>query len=249
MTYRELIFVAVGVGVVTVLGLVFGDNARLLAISAIALVGLIATILFARKKTRIAEALSREPPETQTNVLVLLENLSIRPDLASRLGKPAPRVPLRRQEEIFRYPDEVVRTGRWTMIGCIVMAGFAATGWITDVLFDTEHFISQDMPWWEPAGLIAFFGVGALAMGWAVRASKGRIHISDDAIILAVENGPSRRIAWSSVVEVRRSELFRSLTVRSRSDRIVMWDTLGDFGRAVNLVVTRIPIEARWLAS
>jgi hypothetical protein len=235
--------------VVTILGIVFGDNVRLLAISAIALVGLVATILIARRKARIAEALSRESPDAQADVLVLLENLAIRPDLARPLGRPAPRVPLRRCEEIFRYSEQAVRTSRWTMTGCIVIAGLAAAGAMADLLFGTEHFFAQGVPWWEPAGLIAFFGGAALFMRWTLRIGRARIHITDDAITLAMVDGSLRRIDWSSVVEVRRSDLARSLTIRSQRDRIIIWDTLDDFGRVVNLVATRMPNDAPWRAS
>ena len=145
---------------------------------------------------------------------------------------------------MFHYSPEAARTGRWTMYGCAWLAAFFVIGALSDVVLGAHRFVGADMNWWEVPVLAVGFAGAAAFMWWSVRESRGILEITDEALTWSVPGRSPRRIAWGEVTQARLGEFPQSIRVRSERERIGVSDTLVDFGRAINLVATRLPASA-----
>jgi hypothetical protein len=241
MTYRQFWSVALLVAIVTVGRHVVGNGAVAAYFIVVGVVGVVATVIFHRHRGRVTRHLAEMSEEDRTQTLVLLENNPLRAGLVAEIDVEAPRVPLRGSVEVFRYPAEAARTGTWTMYGCAWLAGFAGVGSLSDLVLGTHRFVGPETAWWEVPALTIGFGVAAAFMWWSVQESRGVLEITDDAITWRVPGRTSRRIAWDDVTSATLGDPPQSIRIQSRTVRIGLSSTLVDFGRALNLIATRLP--------
>ena len=246
MTVRQFWAIIILVGVMTAGRHLVGEGFVVAYFAIVGLTGLLVSILYGRERNRLHRELTRLSDEERERALVRLENVPFRPELAAELGRPMPRVPLRGERERFGYPDESLRVSRWIMGACAFMAAFAALGWLSDVVLGRTTFVGRTTPRWEMAALIAMFGGGAALMRWSMRESAGVLEVTDEALSWLAPGRPPRRIPWGEVIEAGRGTISRAFFVRSRDQRIRFSYLLTDYGRAINLVATRLPPGTPW---
>ena len=244
MSQRQFWTVVIVVGVMTLAREFLGNGATVAYFVVVGVFGIIATLAYFRRRRRIVRGLGQMTKEARERTLVLLENNPLRAGLAADLDVDAPLVPLRGVREVFHYPPEAARTGRWTMYGCAWLAAFFVLGALSDVVLGTHRFVGAGASWWEIPVLGFGFGGAAAFMWWSVRESQGTLEITDEAMTWIVPGRTPRRIAWREVTEAKLGEFPQSIRVRSQRERIGVADTLVDFGRAINLVATRLPASA-----
>lgn len=244
MTSRQFWTIVVVVSVMTLARQFFGEGAVIAYFVVGGILGILGTVAYFRRRRRIVRNLGDMSKEARERMLLLLENNPLRAGLAADADVDAPVVPLRGARELFHYPPEAARTGRWTMYGCTWLGAFFVIGALSDVVLGTHRFVGSDMNWWEVPALAVGFFFAAAFMWWSVRESQGTLEITDEAMTWSVPGRSPRRIAWRDVTEARLGEFPQSIRVRTQRERIGVSDTLIDFGRAINLVATRLPASA-----
>jgi hypothetical protein len=244
VTLRQFWTIVVVVIVMTLARQFFGERAVVGYFVLVGALGILGTVGYFRRRRRIVRGLGQMSKEARERTLMLLENNPLRAGLVADLDVDAPTVPLRGAREVFHYPSEAARTGRWTMYGCAWLAAFFAIGALSDVVLGTHRFVGSDTNRWEIPMLGVGFAAAALFMWWSVRETQGTLEITDEAMTWIVPGRTPRRIAWREVTQAKLGEFPQSIRVRSQSERIGVSDTLVDFGRAINLVATRLPASA-----
>lgn len=233
-------WVLVGAMVVLALGTAFfGDRFFLGFFVLVAAIGITITLWSEVILARVARLLRRRSDLAQEQTLLLLEDVAGRADLAARLGRTAPRVPLRAPIEIYRYPPEAERPARWVMWACAVMAAVMLSLPVLD----------PRSSWWTAGILAAAFCGGTWLMHHYTVAVRSWFEVTDAEIRHRIANGSLRVIAWEDVLEAHHSTLGQTLSVRAGKRRIVVPNTVEGYGRLVNVVASRLPPAARWIAT
>jgi len=201
----------------------------------------LATLAYASFRKRLEQYLNRMSEAGQQHTLMLLENASIRHGLAEELELPVPRVPLRGGSESFRYSPDASRTSQWAMYACALVGGFLCLGSLSDLLLRRNTFIDPQGNWWDVPAVVLGMGAAAFVMWWNARQLRGVLEITDEALTLFVPGRATRRIAWQEVVRAKLAEFPHGISVWSRTQRIAASDALIGYGRAINLIATRLP--------
>jgi hypothetical protein len=241
MTYRQFWATVLIVTIVGATRHLIGDGAVAVYFVALGAMGVLLTVTFYRRRSRLARRLIEMSEDGRERTLVNLENNPLRAGLVVDLRLDAPRVPLRGAVEVFRYPAEASQTARWTMYGCAWLAGFIAVGALSDIVLNAQRFVGPGTGWWEIPSLVVGFTGGAIFTWWSARESLGVLAISDASITWSVPGRTPCCIPWTEVIEAKLGEFPQAITVKSRTHRITASDALVDCGRAINLVATRIP--------
>ena len=241
MTIRQLV-ATICVGSFIMVGyLTIGASFVIGYFVVMAVLGLLATLAHASFRKRLGRYVKRMSETGQQRTLVLLENTAVRHGLAEDLQLAVPRVPLRGDRESFRYPADSARTARWTMYACGILGGFLLLGAVSDLVLHRNAFIDPNGKWWEVPCVMALLAAAAFVMWWSARESRGVLEITDEALILSVPGRAMRRIAWDEVVRAKLGAFPQSIRVWSRTERIAASDALIGYGRAINLIATRLP--------
>ncbi len=150
-------------------------------------------------------------------------------------------MPLRGAEEIFRYPVGFEKPMEWGAIGGVAFAGFIAVGWASDVVLSKETFRSAESPWYDTAGLIALMAGLAAINWWYAREMKAVVRLTDEGIALETPGRRPRRLRWTEVERVRYGGHGRTLRLRGAGESISIGNEIEQFGRILNLVLSRVP--------
>ena len=241
MTFRQFWVTLIVVSLLTVGRYVVGDGLVAIYLVVMGSLGVLATVIYYRRRARLARRLNAMSEIGQQRTLLLLENSALRPAMVRDLDLTAPPVPLRGPKESFRYPPDAARTGTWIMYACVWLAGFVVLGTLSDLIWKTYVFIERGTAWWDISTLFFVLVAGALFMHWSVQQSRGVLEITDDGISWLAPGRQPRVIRWTEVTEARLGEFPQSIRIRSRTARISASNALIDCGRAINLIATRLP--------
>ena len=81
---------------------------------------------------------------------------------------------------------------------------------------------------------------------WLMRGSRKVVRVSDAALELEYPGKPAQRIPWDEVTTVRIGGISRRLRLRSGTETIVVLsDTIQDYGRLLNIALSRLPSGVR----
>ena len=233
-------WILVGAMIVLAVGTaLYGDRFFLGFFVIFAAIGIAVTLWSEVILTRVTRLLRRRSELAQEQTLLLLEDAAARHDLATRLGRTAPPVPLRAPMEVYRFPAEAVRPVRWVMWMSATMA----------LVIAMIPLLDPTASWWEMGGLAVAFAAGAWLMKYQAVAVRSWFEITETEIRHQVFGGTPRVIAWSDVREARHSTLGQALSIRSAGRNIVVPNTVEGYGRLVNLVASRLPPTARWIST
>ncbi len=130
---------------------------------------------------------------------------------------------------------------RWTTSLWLFLTGFIAFGYASDPLLSTERLFRARQPWTDPAGIGLICLIGTRFSWWMTRETKAIVVVSEAAIELQRPGRRARRIAWNDVTCVRYGGLSRQLSIRSSMDRVTVSNQIENYGRLLNLVLTRSP--------
>ena len=167
-----------------------------------------------------------------SRTLINLENSSIRAELAARLDLAPPPVPLRSPAEHFTYPRSSATVMR--------LMGALSIGMMALICYLMVTDPSQRQGAWYDiaAGFLVFGGGGAFFVyqGWF---APTVYEVTDEHLALLGWRGRHRTIPWREVT--KHSSSTSGIRVASMTTVIRANYLLNDYGRFVNLVLTRVP--------
>lgn len=237
--------VAVVVIIFNVAGAAFGAAGKIAVFSMLGAVGVVVTLSHERRRARFIDALASMSPEVRHEVLIHLENDPLRAEAVHDLGIVPPPVPLRRPVEVFPHRANHVRTVRWTVNLWLLVGGLLTLGAAAHRLLGP----GQSPPWFhspvEVYGLALMWFVGTVVSRWLLAQSRSVLRVSEEGLDLTCPGRRTRRMTWADVVSVRFDGLPRRLRLASATERIVVGDSFQEYGRLLNIIVSRIPARAR----
>lgn len=242
MSLPQLAFIVVLVTVAHVVDHALGELGKVATFSGLGAIGLVATALNERRGARFRDALASLEPQERNKALMRLENSELLADAVLNLGITPPRVPLRRPIETFACSESQARTVRWAWRIWLFLGGFLLAGFASDRVLGREVFFSLAQPIWEIVGIGLVCVVGTTTSWWLARRSRSVVRVSDAAVELESPGQPTRRIAWEQVTAVRVGGFTRRLRLSSGAETIVVLsDTIQDYGRLLNIALSRLP--------
>lgn len=241
MSPRHALILVVVVSALNLIGVAFGVVGVAVTFAALAACGLFLAAWNERRRRQLRDALASVDTDTRNDVLVSLENTPLRAELLTDLDVEAPAMPLRSAEEIFRYPVGFEKPMEWSAIGGFALAGFIAVGWASDVVLSRETFRSATSPWYDTAGLIALLTALGAINWWHAREMKAVVRLSEEGLVLETPGRRTRRLRWADVERVTYGGLSNRLRLRGGGESISIGDKIEQFGRLLNLVLSRVP--------
>lgn len=226
-------------------GAAFGAAGKIAVFSTLGAVGLVATLSHERRRSRFIDALASMTPEVRHEVLIHLENDPLRAEAVHDLGIVPPPVPLRRPVELFPHRANHVRTVRWTVNLWLVVGGLLTVGALVDWLLGPAVLPVTFHSPAEIYGLALMWPVGTVVSWWLLAQSRSTLRVSEQGLELTCPGRRTRRMAWTEVMSARFDGLPRHLRLTSATERIVVGDSFQEYGRLLNIIVSRIPSNAR----
>lgn len=246
MSLPQLACIVVLLTIAHVVDHALGEMGKVATFSGLGAIGLVATVLNERRGARFRDALVSLEPQERNEALMRLENSELLADVVLNLGIVPPRVPLRRPVESFACSDAQARTVRWALRIWLFLGGFLVAGFASDRLLGREVFFPLSQPWWEIVGLGLVCVAGTTMSWWLARGSRSVVRVSDAAMELDRPGQPTRRIAWDEVTAARMGGFSRRLRLTSGTETIVVLsDTIQDYGRLLNIALSRLPAGVR----
>lgn len=222
-------------------GSTFGTTGQIAIICLLGVVGLIVMIRAERRRARLLDSPGVPAPDALDDSIARLEHALLHAQALHQTGVTPPRVPLRRPVETFAYRPSHVRTVRWALYLWLYVGGVLVVGALSDVALGREQFLGLYPSALESAALALLWTVGTALAGWLLRESRCQLRVSEEGLELQRPGGRSRRIAWGEIERARFGTLSHRLRVASRTEQIVIGDTMQDYGRLLTLVLSRLP--------
>jgi hypothetical protein len=234
MTGRHFIFLVLLIAGAKILASYYGAGAEWLVIAAIALVAAYVSFRNERVLHWLATRIANQPNPEQA--LANLEANPIRADIAARVAIEPPGVPLRGSSEHFRYPASSVTVMRLMGVLSLGMLGLVTYLMIVDPS-------QREGKWYDILALFLVFGGGGgffVYSGWF---APSIYEITDSHVALLGWKGIHRLIPWVQVSACS----FSNSGVRIAGGGTVIRASfyLTDYGRFLNLVLSRVPPESR----
>lgn len=242
MSSTRFLALLVAAAALTVGARLLGEWVRVAALVGLGGAGLYGFLRVEVAKLQFVRALRGQPERDTARVLHALENVAERVELAERLGATPPPVALRGGRERFVYPAAARAQAWWTMWASAALAALVVLLGAT-----TSFATTADLLAW--LALAAAFAAGALLMRRWLATTHVIVEATDDALRIRHPDGTTEALPWHEITTVREQSLLQSFTVQSPATRVTVWQTLGGYGRLVNIVATRVPEGVRWRAT